>query len=291
MRSASRPLVLCILLGAAVLRAQSTFATILGAIRDPSGAAVPDAVLALRNLDENTVTASRSSSQGLYEFLNLAPGRYQLTAERRNFKTIRTPAILLHSRETRRGDFTLEVASRTDSVIVAAGVTAINSEDGTVADSKNFEHVTRLPLNTRALTSSPFGAVVTIPGVQADRFGQVSVGGGLPAQVEWSVDGISSVDIQSHKANYNTAPSSEMVAEFRVASVDNNAAFGPMGDVTVVTKSGGNQPHGSLLWYHQNAALDAKTWGSLQKQQKVYNTFGSSLGGEFAPLIWPTLIV
>ena len=75
------------------------------------------------------------------------------------------------------------VGASTDSATIAAEADlhtrqyeapSIDSQDGTVADSKNFEQVTRLPMNTRALTSSPFGAVVTAPGVQADRAGRVA---------------------------------------------------------------------------------------------------------------------
>ena len=64
--------------------------------------------------------------------------------------------------------------SHTDTLVVTTKAPSIDSQDGTVADSKNFEQVTRLPMNTRALTSSPFGAVVTAPGVQADRAGRVA---------------------------------------------------------------------------------------------------------------------
>ena len=83
-----------------------------------------------------------------------------------------------------------------------------------------------------------------------------ALGGGLPAQIEYTTDGISTHSSWSGP-NGNMYPSTESLSEFKVTSVSNNAEFGQMGDVTVVTRGGANRMHGSALWYHQNAALDA----------------------------------
>ncbi len=80
--------------------------------------------------------------------------------------------------------------------------------------------------------------------------------------------------------------SSEMLREFKVTSVNNNAEFGQQGDVTVATKGGTNLFHGSGFWYHQNAALDATTYNANVKQAKVYNTFGGSFSG---PVLIPKI--
>ena len=77
-------------------------------------------------------------------------------------------------------------------------------------------------------------------------------------------------------------PSSEMLSEFKVSAINNNAELASSGDVTVTTKSGGNAVHGSAFEYLQNRALDATTYGSNQKQAKVWNTFGASLSGPIA---------
>ena len=120
---------------------------------------------------------------------------------------------------------------------------------------------------------------MTIPGVQHDAYDEPSLGGGLPAQIEYTVDGVSTHDSFYNQPLPNMLPSTEMLSEFKVTSVNNNAEFGQMGDVTTITRSGTNKLHGSALWYHQNAALDATTYGSLEKQHKVFNTFGGSLSG------------
>jgi hypothetical protein len=274
-----RQILIALLVCAETLHAQSNFGAILGSVKDTSGAAVPGARLTLRNLDENTQLTAESGSFGLYAFLNLKAGRYQVTAERAGFSAGRASEILLDARQTRRADFSLEIAPKLETAVVTAKVPRIDTENGTIADAKSFEQVTRLPINSRAVTGSPFAAILTAPGVQQDGAGRLSIGGGLPLQIEFSVDGISTIYIYSHFNLTELAPSSEMVHEFRVTSVSADAAFGPLADVTIVSRGGTNQFHGSALWYHQNRALDAKIYGAPSKQQKVFNAFGASLGG------------
>ena len=81
-------------------------------------------------------------------------------------------------------------------------------------------------------------------------------------------------------------PSSELISEFKVTQFNNNAEFAQIGDVTISTKSGGDQFHGSLFEYLQNDAFDAEVWNSNDKPHKAFNTFGGSLGG---PLKLPRL--
>jgi hypothetical protein len=106
------------------------------------------------------------------------------------------------------------------------------------------------------------------------------------------VDGSSTVNIRQNGALGNMNPSSELIGEFKVTQFNNNAEFAQLGDVTISTKSGTEQFHGSLFEYMQNSALDAAVWGSningtTLKPHKVFHTFGGSLGG---PLEIPKLL-
>src|SRR5947209_7135913 len=100
------------------LAGQSTDGSIVGVVRDASGGAVEGAGLRLRNLDENTVSTSESASRGRYEFVNLKPGRYSLTAGKAGFAEERTPEIVLEARQMRRADFTLAIAPQVETVEV-----------------------------------------------------------------------------------------------------------------------------------------------------------------------------
>lgn len=265
---------------------QSISGAIEGVVKDSSNAALPDTLLTLTNLDENTSTQEKSSALGLYQFLNLPPGRYQVVARHEGFAGARTVEILLGARETRRSDLTLPVAPRAESVEVVAEVPLINTANGTISDSKNFEAVTRLPVNSRVYNGGSLSAILSVPGTQLDILGRISLSGGLPAQVDYSVDGISIVDISLNGPIKELSPSPEMINEFRATSVGAGAASGQMGDVTLVSRGGTSEYHGSIFWYHQNRALDAKIWGAVTKQQKVFHSFGGSLGG---PVVIPGL--
>jgi hypothetical protein len=142
-------------------------------------------------------------------------------------------------------------------------------------------------VNYRGATTSPLAMLSTVPGAQQDANGNVSVGGGLPSQVEYSVDGSSTVNIRQNGALGNMNPSSELIGEFKVTQFNNNAEFAQLGDVTISTKSGSKQFHGSAFEYLQNDAFDAEVWNSGDKPHKAYNTFGGSLGG---PLVPPRLM-
>jgi hypothetical protein len=115
--------------------------------------------------------------------------------------------------------------------------------------------------------------------VQQDANGNLSIGGGLPSTIDFSLDGISTSNVRETGPNQNMYPSSELISEFKVSAVDNNAEFAQVGDVTVTTKSGNNNFHGSAFEYLGNAALNANYYNDATKPKKVDNTNGASLGG------------
>jgi len=140
--------------------------------------------------------------------------------------------------------------------------------------------VANLPANFRASTNTtPYNLLQTLPGVQADNGVGLAIQGGLPAQSESSSDGISITGVTGNSPNRNLFPSIESIGEIRVQGVGNSAEFGQPGDVTIVSKSGTNNYHGALFWYHQNRAFDARTFGQAALPAKVSNNFGGTLGG------------
>lgn len=266
---------------------QSTFGSIVGSVRDPSGAAVAGAAITAREAETGISENIVSSAEGLYEFPNLKPGRYLLAAAKQGFADSGTVEVALESRRIIRSDLELQLPTAQQAVTVQERLVAINTEDGTIADSKNHAQITQLPLNFRGTQMDPLAALSIVPSAQigSQRF-RASLGGGGFSGIEFSIDGISNVAIGNNGPLLNAYPSPEALAEFKVTSTGAGAEFGQMGDVAVITRGGTNQLHGSMLWYHQNAALDAKTYGAIRKQAKVYNTFGASLGG---PVVLPGL--
>src|SRR5216683_2443 len=262
---------------------QSTFGDILGVVKDPSQGTVLAAQVVLTRVEDKSEHSATTDADGTFHFVNLRPGHYDLLISATGFAEFKISSAQLDARQTMRFDVALKLASAAQTIEVGIeSGPVINTENATIGDSKSFQQITSLPVNYRRTTTSPLAMLATVPGAQQDANGNVSVGGGLPSQVQYSVDGSSTVNIRQNGALGNMNPSSELISEFKVTQFNNNAEFAQIGDVTMSTKSGGEQFHGSAFEYLQNDAFDAEVWNSGNKPHKAYNTFGGSLGGPFA---------
>jgi Carboxypeptidase regulatory-like domain len=261
------------------VNAQSTFGSIRGTAQDQTDAAIPQALITLHNVDENTDLTTRSDNAGNYLFENVRPGHFRLTASKEGFANAVVDQVELAARQDIRLDLKFSVATATQQVEVQAGAVAVNTENATLTDSKVNTDLTQLPINSRAVSSSPLAALAVSPSVTKDSQGNIAVGGATAAQTGFSVDGVSTANVRFNGALQDAYPSLEGIAEMKVTAFNNNAEFAQIGDVTFVTKSGTNQLHGSAFEYFQNRDLDATILNFSTKAPKSFNTFGGSLGG------------
>jgi hypothetical protein len=265
------------ILGSAV--GQSTFGSIVGVVHDKTDAVVPGASVQIRDLNENSTRSTTSDESGSFEFVNLKPSRYAITVQAQGFADFEIPSAELTARQALRVDVALNVKSQTQTIEVSDTVATINTENAVIGDSKDTAQIGQLPLNFRAVTTSPLAALATSANVQQDSQGNIALAGATANMVGYSVDGISTANIWSSSASTNPYPSSEGIAELKVTAFNNSAEFSQVGDVTFTTKGGTNNVHGSLFEYLQNDALDAKILNFTTKAPKRFNTFGGSLGG------------
>src|ERR1700678_2976607 len=274
-------LIICLVLFVAgqLAYAQSTFGSVRGSVQDASGAAIPDAQIVLRSSDENTERTVDTDTSGAFVFENVKAGKYTLRAHRDGFADTVVSGISVEARQDLRLGATLNVAAQSTTVEVSGAADQINTEDGTISDSKTNIEMTQLPLNNRATTTSPLGALGLSPNVQTDSSGNIALGGASSSMVNFSVDGISTANVRQNGALQDAYPSQEGIAAVKVTAFNNSAEFSQVGDVTFTTKSGGNNFHGSLFEDFQNDPLDADPYGFAGKAPKHFNTFGGSLGG------------
>jgi hypothetical protein len=265
---------------------QSTFGSILGVVQDKTQAVVPGASVQIRSLEDNSTRSTTSDQDGSFQFVNLKAGRYAVSVQAPGFADSQIPLAELTARQSLRVDVTMNVKSQTESVDVSDTVATVNTENGVIADSKDSREIGQLPLNFRAVTTSPLAALATSPNVQQDSQGNIALAGATANMVGYSVDGISTVNVFQSAAGANPYPSSEGIAELKATAFNNSAEFAQVGDVTFTTKGGTNNLHGSLFEYLQNDALDARVLNFTTKAPKRFNTFGGSLGG---PLVIPRL--
>ncbi|MBB6145960.1 hypothetical protein HNQ77_003930 [Silvibacterium bohemicum] len=271
--------------------AQSTQGTILGTIKDASGAVVSGAAVTLTDLDAGIKRTATTSTAGNYQFLELTAGRYKVQIAASGFNEETIDNLNLGARQQLRADAALKVGAASQDVTVnAAAAGAIETETPSIAASYSAVDVQNLPANYRANQSgtSPLNLIQTLPGVQADTAAnsptassppQFSIQGGLPSQADVTVDGITAQNTTSNTPIANAFPSGESIAEIRVDGVLNNAEFGQPGEITTISKSGTNQLHGAAFWYFQNSAFDSIPFGATTKPKLVGNDFGGTLGG------------
>jgi hypothetical protein len=259
--------------------AQSTFGSVRGIVQDNTTAVIADSQVVLHSLDENTERTVNADASGSFVFENVKAGTYSLRTHHDGFADTQMSGISVEARQDVRLIVSLSVASRTTTVEVTSGGDEINTENATLSDSKDNLQMTQLPLNNRATTTSPLGALGLSPNVQTDSSGNIALGGASSSMVNFSVDGISTANVRQNGALQDAYPSQEGIAGVKVTAFNNSAEFSQVGDVTFTTKNGTNNYHGSVFEYLQNQALDAIPYGFSGKSPKKFNTFGFSLGG------------
>lgn len=278
-------LLACLVLLSAA-QGQSTFGSIRGTVQDASGAVISGALVTVHSLEENFERQATSNDSGDFVVENLKAGHYRLTAHHDGLSDAVVSSVTLEARQDLRIPITLKIAAASTVVEVSDSAEQVNTENGTIGNAVTNQNLIQMPLNSRAVSTSPLASLALSGSVVQDSQGNIAVGGATSSQVGFSVDGISTANVRQNGALKDAYPSSEGISEVRVTAFNNNAEFAQVGDVTFTTKSGTNNWHGSAFEYFQNRVLDAAIYPFPVKAPKDFNTFGFSLGG---PVILPKL--
>jgi hypothetical protein len=276
------------LLGSNPVTAQSTFATVVGTVRDSSGAVLAKCVITIDNAGTSAHRSTLTDAMGDYSVPSLEPGMYKISMEAPGFQVF-VRQVELTARENVRIDGKMAVAGQTQSVsVVSEGAPVVNTEVSNIAETKSGRELVDLPvaIATRAGGStSPISTLTSQPGVQTDGSGNISVAGTKPTMLSASIDGISST---GSRAASGTAggpiaemfPSFNAIAEIRVSEVNNAAEYGGISDITTISKSGSNQLHGGAFENIQNSAMNARNLFASTKAVVKLNDFGAYGGGK-----------
>jgi len=270
-----------ILLGSSMAMAQSTFGSILGTVKDTSGAVIASCKITLDNTGTSAHRATLTDAGGAYEITNLEPGSYTIKVEAPGFNVV-TYQVELTARQTARVDAQMAVGGQTQSVNVQSEAAAIETEVSNIAETKTGRELVDLPIAIATRSSgstSPMSTLTTQPGVQTDAAGNISVAGTKPSMMQMSIDGISSMGARTSGPLTELFPSFNSIAEIRVSEVNNSAEFGGISDVTTISKSGTNTFHGGVFENLQNTVLNARNTFSATKPAVKMNDFGAFGGG------------
>jgi len=275
-------LLLALLLSATTgLLGQGSSGAITGIVTDSSLARLPGASIEVTNTDTGVTLTATTGEAGDYTIPLLQPGRYGLTARLEGFRASSQSGIVIELGRTTRLDISLEVGEVTETVEVTADVPLLESETSTVGQFIENKTVTDMPLNGRRageLVALMGNAVTVSKGVIRPR---ISVAGGRGDQQQWMIDGVNSsnVALENPQALFN--PPVESVQELRVQQNGYSAEFGNSsgGVITISTRSGTNELHGSLYEFLRNDKVDARNFFAADKAPLRWNVFGFAVGG------------
>jgi len=287
--------VLCMLLFTAVGgKAQTTTADVVGTVTDSSGAVLPNAKVTVENLATHVAHTAQTTSSGEYDVPFLLPGHYSVRVELASFKTFSVTDITLQVGDRARVDAQLQVGDSTQTVEVAGQSPLLQSETSTVSSSITEHAVQDLPLATRNLTSlitytagANEGASVDSlsSGQRPDDRRQTSAFSVNGQDVELNNEQIDGTDNNERIiGTIGVKPPIDAIEEVTVQTNNYTAESGrtPGGLVSVVTKSGGNNFHGSVYEFFQNDKLNARNPFDVApnpKSEQRQNDFGGSVGG------------
>jgi hypothetical protein len=258
---------------------QSTYGVLVGTVTDTTGSVIPNAGVEARNQGTDVTLTTHTDSQGDYRFVNMDPGSYTITVSAQSFAIEKNESVVLPARETVRSDFELQVQSMSQHVLVTSRQGVV-SEDLTQASSMSGREIDSLALNFRATNApSPIGTAALTAGVNEDPGGNLTFSGQLPTATSFTLDGTSVQLVRYGGPTRDLFPSVEGIAEFRVNTAGNSAEFAQPTDLTVVTKGGTNQFHGSGFWFLQRKGWNAIDPIANYNPSLDANTLGGSIGG------------
>lgn len=263
---------------------QTTFATLTGTITDPNGAVIPGAAVEAVHAGSNYRYSAVASESGIYTLGQLRDGVYTVRAKSGGFKESVVQEVQLPPLAVRRLDIRLEIGAVETKVEVSALGGAIETETARISDSKGADLLKALPLNTRSLS----GFLALTPGVVQAGAGSSTrrFAGSRANQEDTTIDGITVANGYDGTQIGPLYSYIESYEEIRIDMANNTADFAAIGQVTVVTKGGTNELHGSALDYYTTPWFRARDPFALQRGGNVSHSLGGLISG---PLMLPKL--
>jgi hypothetical protein len=278
-----------ILFAATTLVAQAGRGSISGTVTDPSGGLVPGARLTLLNKATGIIQHTVTSGAGLYTFISLNPGVYQVTASEKGFATIAQDNITVNVDQTTQVNVTLKVGATTETVNVTAGTALVEPSNSTVGSLIPAETIDRVPLLYRnvfdlaqlsAGVTPPNGSpnssdsMQTVQNISVGRPGvdisSATINGAIVGSVYYMVDGSPIGIAENNAAAIIPAMNipEDAVDEVRVETQNTPASYqsGAAGVISLVSKSGNNNFHGDVFGVFRPNALSANEYFSKQGQ-------------------------
>jgi hypothetical protein len=285
-------LTMALLSGASMAHAQLTTADILGTVTDPTGAAIPNAQVQVRNLGTNDTRNGSTDGSGNFSFTTLLPGRYTVTVTAPGFKVSSTTGLAIEAGDRARADAHLQLGATTETITVEASTPLLQADNATVSSTVTSQSVQDLPLNGRNFVQ----LAQIVPGANEGPGNGLSSGARPDDRRQSSSFSVNGQDdilnnfvidgFDNNERIIGTSGVRPNVEGIQEISIQTNT-YAPEagrtagGVINITTRSGTNTFHGSVYEYFRNDVLDARQvlQSTGRKPELRQNQFGGSFGG------------
>src|SRR5215468_8111661 len=246
-----------------LILAQATNGSIRGTVTDPNGAVLSNATVAVKNAATGFERRSTTNNEGTYLADNLPPGEYEVHVESQGFQR-QLKRVTVQTGNSVETNFSLTVGASTETVVINSAVGQVNTSDYKVDGVITRERIENLPLNGRSflsLASLEPGVTVSYdanPGAGGpNNYFRVSIAGGASTLTRISVDGANVNDRITGGTAQNF--SQETVQEFQLTTFNFDLSVGntAVGAVNIVSRTGGNELHGSGFYFYRDHNVSA----------------------------------
>lgn len=257
---------------------QATSGAITGTVMDSSGAVMPGVTVLVKNEGTGVAYAALTAATGVYTAPNLNAGTYTVRITKEGFQGYERNGIHLNANAVLNVDAQLDVASTGTTVQVTASATEINTQTPTINNVTPSAQLAQLPVITRQKGDQAlYGYASYNNGVGRPPF--FIANGSRYIDTQPTVDGITAMSYQTAVGGSTVQTGIEATAEVSVQLANAPAEFGRPVQMTMVSRSGTNEFHGSVFAGYNGNALNARDFFASSVPFRVYNNFGTSLGG------------
>ncbi len=264
--------------------AQVTTGAVSGYVLDPNQSAIADAEVVARDASRGFERRVHADRAGFYSIGELAPSVYQVSASASGFEpAAREVSVEVNSRV--RLDIALALAGRKESLEVRAAAQRIQTESSDLGEVIDQSGIQELPLNRRDFLQLALLVPGVLPAVQSSELSQrggfaFHANGAREEFNDFLIDGVDNND--PYERSWVLQPPVDSIQEFKIATNGYSAEYGrgAGGQISIVTRSGANNWHGSAYEYLRNRVLDARNFfDGADKPKYIRNQFGGGLGG------------
>jgi len=280
------------LLLAGAAQAQHIAGSLRGSVNDPSGAPVAAASVSLTNPGTNARLQVATDNSGVFEFLSLTPGTYDVTVEASGFKRYQKTGVSLSANQSlSTGPLTLDLGTLNETVTVSGRMDVVQT-----ASAERSGNINRYLLdNLQSMSRDPLELIAMLPGfsIEGNAFGPIhaphsmrefSVNGARRNNKNWSIDGIAAMNTTTGQAA-SVSMNIDAVEQVQVQLANYQAEFGRTAGagINFITRSGSKDFHGTGYFYIRNEALNANEFFRNRFGQPRalyrYRTQGFTAGG------------